>query len=127
MSVDRSRDLMQRLTTLHPFDFRNFNAGIMVFNLAMMRADGFTRNYLPLVERFGFNDQGVLNVYAGSQAYPMPRYWNAYPRYELVEDARILHWLGPPKPWHALYIHGQPLWREAEASFAARAKAAGVQ
>jgi lipopolysaccharide biosynthesis glycosyltransferase len=127
VSVDRSRELMQRLTTLHPFDFRNFNAGIMVFNLAMMRADGFTRNFLPLVERFGFNDQGVLNVYAGSRAHPMPRYWNAYPRYELVEDARILHWLGPPKPWHALYIHGQPLWREAEASFAARAKAAGVQ
>ncbi len=127
VSVERSRELMQRLTTLHPFDFRNFNAGIMVFNLARMRADGFTRNYLPLVERFGFNDQGVLNVYAGSKAYPMPRYWNAYPRYELVEDARILHWLGPPKPWHALYIHGQPLWREAEASFAARAKAAGVR
>jgi lipopolysaccharide biosynthesis glycosyltransferase len=126
-TVDLSRELMQRLTTRHPFDFRNFNAGIMVLNLAQMRADYFTRNYLPLVERFGFNDQGVLNVYAGSQAYPMPRYWNAYPRYELVDDARILHWLGPPKPWHALYIHGQPLWRGAEASFAARAKAAGVQ
>jgi lipopolysaccharide biosynthesis glycosyltransferase len=126
-TVDLSRELMQRITNRHPFDFRNFNAGIMVLNLAQMRADGFTRNYLPLVERFGFNDQGVLNVYAGSQAYPMPRYWNAYPRYELVDDAHILHWLGPPKPWHALYIHGQPLWRAAEASFAARAKAAGVQ
>lgn len=124
-TVARSRELMQRLTVLHPFDFRNFNAGIMVLNLTKMRADDFTRNYLPLVERFGFNDQGVLNVYAGSQAYPMPRYWNAYPRYELVEDARILHWLGPPKPWHALYIEGQPLWRAAEASFAARAKAVG--
>ncbi len=125
-TVDRSIELLQRLTARHPFDFRNFNAGVMVLSLSKMRADDFTRAYLPMVERFGFNDQGVLNMYAGSQARPMPRSWNAYPRYEIIDDAKILHWLGATKPWKAMYIAGQELWRAAEARFAARAKAAGL-
>lgn len=126
-TIEQSFELLQHLTARHPFDFRNINAGILVLDLARMRADNFTGDFLPMVERFGLNDQGVLNMYAGSQARPLPRVWNAFPRFELVDDAKILHWLGGTKPWRSMYIEGQQLWREAEKSFARRAKAAGVE
>jgi lipopolysaccharide biosynthesis glycosyltransferase len=126
-SVALSIESMQRLTTLHPFDFRNFNAGVMVLNLKKMREDDFAHNFLPLVERLGYNGQTIMNHYAGSTYHEFPRAWNAYPRYELVPDAKTLHFLGPPKAWHALYIEGQPIWREAERTFAVRAKAVGVK
>lgn len=119
-TVELSRELMKLITSRHPFDFRTLNAGIMVLNLARMRADGFIRNFLPLVEHYGFNDQDVLNVYAGTQRHDLERAWNVYPRFELTEDAKILHWLGGAKPWHPIYIEGQPLWRAQEASFARR-------
>ncbi|MGH8861723.1 MAG: glycosyltransferase family 8 protein [Jatrophihabitantaceae bacterium] len=126
-TIERSRELMLRLTRRHPFDYRTFNAGIMVLNLTQMRADGFTRNYLPLIERFGFHDQGLLNLYAGSQHHEFERGWNVYPRFELCEDAKILHWLGPWKPWRGAFIDGQPLWREAEARVVERERAAGLR
>lgn len=119
-SREKSRELMIRLSQRQPFDYRNFNAGVMVLNLAKMREDDFVRQYLPYVERFGFNDQGVLNFYAGGQYYDFGRQWNRYPRMEVVDDAKILHWIGGNKPWHRLFIEGQPEWRAAEARLARR-------
>jgi lipopolysaccharide biosynthesis glycosyltransferase len=117
-SREKSREQMIRLSRRQPFDYRNFNAGVMVLNLAQMRADNFVRDYLPYVERFGFNDQGVLNIYAGGQYYDFGRQWNRYPRMELIDDAKILHWIGGTKPWHAAFIEGQEQWRAAEARVA---------
>ena len=37
-----------------------------------------------------------------------------------VDDARILHWLGPMKPWKGPYVQGRPQWRAAEARTARR-------
>ncbi|HIZ98056.1 MAG TPA: hypothetical protein H9805_05690, partial [Candidatus Janibacter merdipullorum] len=40
-------ELIRRETRRHPFDFVGFNAGIMVLDLARMRADRFCERFLP--------------------------------------------------------------------------------
>jgi lipopolysaccharide biosynthesis glycosyltransferase len=126
VDLTRSRELTIRTHTHLRFDYRVFNAGVMVLNLARMRADDFCRQYLPYVERFGFNDQAVLNAYAGSERFPIEPMWNAYPKFELIDGAKILHWLGQMKPWKELYVQGRELWRAAEARTAQRIERAGV-
>jgi lipopolysaccharide biosynthesis glycosyltransferase len=97
----------------------------MVMNLARMRADGFTRYFLPYTERFGQNDQGVLNSYAASTRVPFDYAWNTFAKIELQEDPKIIHWLGSLKPWRDMYVAERDRWREADAAFTARAKSVG--
>jgi lipopolysaccharide biosynthesis glycosyltransferase len=121
-----ARELIVRTHTRHAFDFKIFNAGVMVLNLAQMRADDFCRQFLPYVERFGFNDQAVLNAYAGANRISLDAEWNTYPKFELIDGAKILHWLGPMKPWNDMYVQGRAQWRQAEAQFAERASKANL-
>lgn len=84
--------------------FDTFNAGVMVLNLARMRQDSFATQAIPLVERFGFNDQDALNVYARTEVTRLAADWNLVPAQEVADDPRIVHWAGPVKPWGELYI-----------------------
>lgn len=109
------------MTQQHDLDFRSFNAGILVLDLATMRADRFTTTYVPFVERYGINDQEVLNAYAGSRYRPLDGRWNAWPTQEVVEDPWLLHWAGPVKPWDAnRYIVHRERWQQAEQQVGAR-------
>ena len=87
-----------------------------------MRADDFCRHYLPYAERFGMNDQEILNAYAGGNRAPIGKEWNAFPRLEVLHDPKILHWLGGAKPWRPTYIAGRELWRAADAKYTRREK-----
>ena len=115
-------ELVRRFTARHRFDFTVFNAGIMVLDLERMRADRFCREFLPYVERFGLNDQEVLNAYAGAQRADLARAWNAFPRMEVETDPKIMHWLGPIKPWSRPYVAGREAWRSAERDYLARVR-----
>lgn len=114
-------ELLARMSLRHPFDVPTFNAGIMLLNLARMRADRFTRYFLPFVECFGYNDQDVLNAYAASTRVPLDYAWNLFPKLELSEDPKVLHWLGRLKPWLPRYVGERNRWRTADAAFTARA------
>jgi lipopolysaccharide biosynthesis glycosyltransferase len=115
-------EFLQRQSRRHPFDPAAFNAGFMVLNLARMRADGFTRHFLPYAERFGQNDQGVLNSYAASSRVPFDYAWNTFAKLELQDDPKIIHWLGSLKPWRDTFVAERDRWRIADAAFTARAK-----
>jgi lipopolysaccharide biosynthesis glycosyltransferase len=118
-------EFVQRQSRRHPFDQAAFNAGIMVLNLARMRGDGFTRYFLPYAERFGQNDQGVLNSYAASTRVPFDYAWNTFAKIELQDHPKIIHWLGSLKPWGDTFVAERDRWREADAAFTARAKTVG--
>lgn len=105
-------DLLTRLSANHAFDFRAFNAGVLVLDLARMRRDGFCRNYIPYVERYGMNDQEVLNSYVGSERVDLPPEWNAFPTQEVVDAPRIIHWAGPLKPWGKNFVLLKDRWLE---------------
>lgn len=116
-----ARELILRSHSRHSYDFRGFNAGIMVLNLDRMRADEFCRHFLPYAERFGMHDQEILNAYAGADRVELDDDWNRLPRLEVFDTSKIVHWAGPQKPWDDEYISGKELWVEVDQRVTARA------
>ncbi len=117
---DMAEELIARTHLRHAFDFGVFNAGVIVFDLARMRADGFCRNYFPYIERYEMNDQAVLNAYAGADRLVLAREWNWCPRLEDVDDPKIVHWAGRFKPWKPTWVRARELWDAAEELAATR-------
>ncbi|WP_285102762.1 glycosyltransferase [Promicromonospora sp. MEB111] len=116
-----ARDLVRAMMQRHRHGYQGFNAGILVLDLAVMRADGFTTEFVPYAERYGLNDQDVLNAYAGSRYRVLDARWNAWPTQELVTEPGLIHWAGPVKPWHEdRYILLKEHWTAAETWLAAR-------
>ena len=99
---------------------RAFNAGVLVMNLKRMREENFARRFLPMVESLAMNDQDVLNIYAGAQRMELDAAWNAIPRQDLTDAAKIVHFAGPVKPWGDLYIARGGEFKAYEARYAAR-------
>ncbi|MDT4921064.1 MAG: hypothetical protein QOI15_1966, partial [Pseudonocardiales bacterium] len=120
------RELLRRTHGRHTFDFLILNAGIMVLDLDAMRADEFGATFVPYVERFGMNDQAVMNVYAGGNRVETHRGWNWRPWLERVDEPKIAHWAGKYKPWSEPWVNAKPLWQQGEARLAARYRAAGL-
>lgn len=124
---DRARELIIRTHAKDRFDFPIFNAGIMVMDLAQMRADDFCGRYLAYVQEYGLNGQVVLNAYIGNTLKITEPDWNRLMRLELADAPKIAHWAGPIKPWgRNNYVAGRELWQAGERRFAERAAAAGV-
>lgn len=121
-----SHDLVRRMHARHDYDYTAFNAGILVFDLARMRADEFSRDFIPYVELYGMNDQEVLNCYAGPNRAVLPPQWNSLPTQELVVDPKIIHWAGPLKPWKPQYVLLREEWQHYVGTLAERAAKAGV-
>ncbi|MGL5826044.1 MAG: glycosyltransferase family 8 protein, partial [Nocardioides sp.] len=121
LDADKSADLRRIMSQLHPFDFTMFNAGVLVLDLARMRADNFAEEYLPLAGSYGFNDQDILNAYAGAGRAPLDNRWNALPVIEEIVEPGIVHYAGAGKPWEAELVPYGELWREYAARFQARA------
>ena len=117
---DAAHDLIRRMHARHRYDFVAFNAGILVLNLARMRADDFGRQCIPYVERYGMNDQEVLNCYAGADRVVLPPEWNAFPTQTVVSDPKIIHWAGPLKPWKREYVRLREVWDEYAARLRSR-------
>ncbi len=107
-------DLIRRAYARHAYDFVAFNAGILVLDLARMRADEFAREFIPYVEQYGMNDQEVLNCYAGADRAVLPPEWNAFPTQEVVVSPKVIHWAGWLKPWKREYVLLRELWQEYE-------------
>ena len=116
-----ARDLVRVMTQRHRYGYQGFNAGILLLDLAVMRADRFTHEFVPYAERYGLNDQDVLNAYAGSRYLPLDARWNAWPTQEVVTEPALIHWAGPVKPWHDdRYILLKEHWTAAETWLASR-------
>ncbi|MGL5810450.1 MAG: glycosyltransferase family 8 protein [Nocardioides sp.] len=121
LDPERSSDLRRVMAASHPFDFTMFNAGVLVLDLARMRADGFTPEFVPYAGTYGFNDQDILNAYAGADRLPLESRWNAFPVLEEVAAPGIVHYAGAGKPWEADLVPAGELWREYAARFKERA------
>jgi lipopolysaccharide biosynthesis glycosyltransferase len=113
-------ELIARTHLRHKFDFLVFNAGVMVFDLARMRADRFGREFFPYVERYEMNDQAVLNAYAGADRLVLDPAWNWCPRLQDLANPKVVHWAGKFKPWKPIWVPARELWDEAERLAATR-------
>ncbi len=102
-----------------------FNGGVLLINLKQWRDEGTTEKALETVTRLepyiqrGIN-QDVLNVVTRDRWKRLPLLWNKCPEYYLgwggstyeeeelrtaKEDAGIIHFAGPVKPWHYACSH----------------------
>lgn len=120
-----SHNLIRSMHARHAYDFRSFNAGILVLDLKRMREDEFCLNFLPFVERYGMNDQEILNCYAGPNRAVLPPAWNSLPTQEVVIEPKIIHWAGPLKPWKREYVLLRERWQEYERRL--RRRTAGIR
>lgn len=105
-------DCIRRTFARHSGDYPAFNAGVLVLDLARMRKDGFCQEFIPYAERYGMNDQQVLNCYTGPNRAVLPPEWNAFPTQEAVVAPKIIHWAGPAKPWDDGCVVLQEQWQE---------------
>ena len=63
----------------HAFDFDAFTPDVLVLDLARMRAEGFSRAALPLVEEFGLGDVEALHYLVGPDRATVPPHWAVVP------------------------------------------------
>jgi lipopolysaccharide biosynthesis glycosyltransferase len=127
LPADVAREFRASMHARLTGDFVSFNAGILVLDLARMRADKFSEHFAGMAGRYGLNDQDVLCCYAGSEALPLDRRWNSFPTREPVpEDARLVHFAGGAKPWGELPVPDKERWVAARERWLARSGVAPV-
>ncbi|BDZ31905.1 glycosyltransferase family 8 protein [Lactiplantibacillus sp. WILCCON 0030] len=95
------------------------NSGVLVMNLAQMRADHFSERFAALhaataVETIA-PDQDYLNAMCAGQVVFLPQIWNANsmatPK---VDNPKIIHFCLFEKPWHYLNVtYAERFWHFA--------------
>jgi lipopolysaccharide biosynthesis glycosyltransferase len=92
-----------------------FQAGVMLVNAKRGRENNYTENLLQFVQnhskQLAFADQDAMNyVFRDETISPLEVHWNVtrgkyLSKYSLLDDAKIIHYTGPMKPWHLLCLH----------------------
>jgi len=120
LSAQAASDLRRAMAARHAYGARTFNAGVLVLDLARLRADRFSHEFIPMATAYGLNDQDVFNAYAGADRAPLPEHWNAWPTYDRVGEGGIVHYVGSGKPWLDLPVPEGERWRASAERFRAR-------
>ncbi len=110
---DLSREFRAELFASGTLDFPTFNAGVMVLDIEQLREDNFSNMLVSMVKKFHFHDQIAVNIYTRGRYQILDPKWNHYPWQEIVEDPKIVHYIGPTKPWHQPYQRYGEIWRDA--------------
>ena len=79
-----------------------FNAGVMVVDMAHLRRRGFVPYALALSAAFSLNDQTILNLYANGTFDELAPHLNVFygqDSHRFPQDNAILHPAGSRKPW----------------------------
>ena len=74
----------------------NFNAGVLVMNLRLMRSVSFVQDALPFIIHYGLNDQDVLSLIANNNVFRLGRDFNVVPTQSYMSNPKIVHCR---KPW----------------------------
>lgn len=114
-------ELRRRVLRGEPGSFPGWNAGVMVLDLERMRGDRFCEDYLGWSERYRFGDQRTLMFYSAGRFAPLHDRWNMWPMHEPVDQASVLHWIGPAKPWSDLAVPHADRWLECASAVRDRA------
>jgi lipopolysaccharide biosynthesis glycosyltransferase/ribosomal protein S18 len=101
---EKAWDIRKRLHDKADLTSRTFNAGILVLNLELMRAENFTAEHMYLVEQCRMNDQDVFNIYSKDRVLEINSEWNHVPSQDFNASPKIIHWAGPAKPWKPEYV-----------------------
>ncbi|WP_372728216.1 glycosyltransferase family 8 protein [Nocardioides sp.] len=122
LAPELASELRRSMSARHAFDFAALNAGVLVLDLARMRADEFVARFLPMAGRYGLNDQDILNAYAGADRVELEPRWNALPLIEHLADPGVIHYAGVGKPWDVELVPQGEHWQRYERQVAQRAE-----
>jgi lipopolysaccharide biosynthesis glycosyltransferase len=117
---EKAWDIRKRLHDQADLTSRTFNAGILVLNLELMRAENFTAEHMYLVEQCRMNDQDVFNIYSRDRVLEIDSEWNHVPSQDFNASRKIIHWAGPAKPWKAEYVLLKPRFEATRAKVQSR-------
>ena len=95
-----------------PFPIWTFSSGVVLFNLARLRAHDHIHNFLAFCEqnvhRIGNLDQSLLNYFFGKRITRLDPCWNRPPyQADCLSAGHVVHFHGP-KPWDI----NLPLWQD---------------
>ena len=107
-------DTRLRLDPRQPY----FNSGVLLIDTDAWRRAGVTDVAFDFIERHAdvarYPDQDALNYALYDRWLRLPRRWNYTMPYRLetamggnISDARIIHFVGPEKPWTSRYWPGE--------------------
>jgi lipopolysaccharide biosynthesis glycosyltransferase len=117
---EKAWDIRKRLHDKANLTSRTFNAGILVLNLKLMRAENFTVEHMYLVEQCRMNDQDVFNIYSRDRVLEIASEWNHVPSQDFNTSPKIIHWAGPSKPWKPEYVLLKPRFEATKAKVESR-------
>lgn len=117
---EKAWDIRKRLHDKADLTSRTFNAGILVLNLKLMRAENFTVEHMYLVEQCRMNDQDVFNIYSRDRVLEIASEWNHVPSQDFNASPKIIHWAGPAKPWKKEYVLLKPRFEATKAKVDSR-------
>lgn len=97
------------------YDYKDsFNAGIIVFDLDKLRLNNFDSFASKLVNKYGFNDQIILNLYCKNTNTILPSKYNAW---DDIKNPVILHFAGSKKPYGTKPNKYTELWNRFKIPF----------
>ncbi|MFI2296935.1 glycosyltransferase [Isoptericola sp. NPDC019571] len=109
-------DFYRRIHARHVFDFNAFDTGVMVLDLARLRADGYAAESLAAMREFRIDAREALHLFVGPHRTELDAAWDHVPTRDLPDaPARLVHWADPVKPWDEAYVARQDLWHERAA------------
>ena len=106
-----ANEFRRRMALRSDLAFPTFNAGVLVLDLEQMRKIRFCEEFLPYVTRYGLNDQELLNCFAAGNWCPLPKDWNAWPTQEILNQPKLVHFVGINKPWNGHNLPFANIWR----------------
>lgn len=95
-----SMDLLQPL----------FNAGVLLLDLEILRAQNMAQQVFEFCSRYGADDQAGLNLYTAGRHVRLDPKWNTMVYHVPIKSAAIVHWAGPIKPWRDRGCLERELW-----------------
>ena len=99
MDAQTARELREVVFSNGRSDFVGFNAGVLWLDLEKLREQRMSETTTRIVGRFGLNDQYALNLFTRGDRAELPSEWNHYVIQEHMPDAKLVHFIGPVKPW----------------------------
>jgi lipopolysaccharide biosynthesis glycosyltransferase len=105
---------VERLCGSYP----NFNAGVLVMDLDVLRKQGMEQFTKTLVEETYCNDQIALSSYSRGRFERLPARWNTWVGvdHNQIQDPAILHYVGKRKPWWRKIVPLRQIWNSYYAS-----------
>ncbi|WP_122816189.1 hypothetical protein [Nocardioides pantholopis] len=123
LSAELAADLRRTMGVRHRFDFTAPDAGVAVWDLARMRADGAAAELVALARGYRLDDQEALTAYVGPAWAELAPRWSLRPALDRLgpDPAGIVQYAGGLAPWASPLAPYGALWREHAARLRARA------